>query len=126
AGLIEPQQREFLADILASSRHLLHLINDVLDLAKAESGALEVAPQPIDLARVIGEVGDIVHGTAARRRIALELHLATDLGSATVDPAKLRQMVYNYVSNALKFTPDGRRVTIRAAAIDQVFRIEVE
>jgi signal transduction histidine kinase len=140
AGPIDAQQREFLGDILTSSRHLLQLINDVLDLARVESGAFEVVPEPVELARVIGEVRDIVRDIASDREIALELQLAADLGSAIVDPAKLKQMLYNYVSNALKFTPEGGRVTIRAAPAvasgsgrgpgpgpgNEAFRVEVE
>ena len=126
AGPIAEQQREFLGDIRTSSRHLLQLINDVLDLAKIESGTLEVVPEPVDLTRVIGEVRDILRGVATERKLELELQLCPELGSATVDPAKLRQILYNYVSNALKFTPEGGRIVIRAAVTGAVFRIEVE
>jgi PAS domain S-box-containing protein len=126
AGPVEGQHREFLGDILISSRHLLQLINDVLDHAKVESGTLEIIPQPIELARVLSEVRDILRGVAAVRRIELQLQPAADLGSVTVDPGKLKQILYNYVSNALKFTPEGGRVSIRAALIGEAFRIEVE
>jgi signal transduction histidine kinase len=125
-GRLDAQQREFIGDILTSSRHLLQLINDVLDLARVEAGALEVVPEPIDLARVVGEVRDILRGLAVDRRLDLELQLADDLGCVIVDPAKLRQILYNYVSNALKFTPQGGRVMIRAALAGDAFRIEVE
>jgi signal transduction histidine kinase len=125
-GKLDAQQREFVGDILTSSRHLLQLINDVLDLAKVEARTLEVVPEPIDLARVVGEVRDILRGPAIDRRLDLELQLADDLGSVIVDPAKLRQILYNYVSNALKFTPQGGRVVIRAALAGDAFRIEVE
>jgi PAS domain S-box-containing protein len=126
AGPIEEQHREFLGDILSSSRHLLQLISDMLDLATVESGALEVVPQPVELSRVICEVRDILRGLAARRNIDLELRVDGELGSVTVDPAKFKQIVYNYVSNALKFTPEGGRVTIRAALVGDAFRVEVE
>src|SRR5262249_44126882 len=113
-GPLADQQHEFLGDILRSSRHLLRLINDVLDLAKIEAGTLEVVPEPVDLGRVIAEVRDVLRGVAHDRRIDLELQVGDQLGSATVDPAKLRQILYNYVSNALKFTPEGGRVVVRA------------
>jgi len=125
-GPLDAQQREFMGDILRSSRHLLHLINDVLDLAKIEAGTLVVAPEPVDVGRVIGEVRDILRGLAGERRIDLELQLCDELGSATVDPRKLRQILYNYVSNALKFTPEGGRVVVRTAATGDSFRVEVE
>jgi signal transduction histidine kinase len=125
-GPISDQQREFLGDILSSSHHLLALINDVLDLAKVESGRLEVVPEQVDLARLLSEVRDILRLPAAGRNIALELQPAADVGSVIVDPAKLKQIVYNYLSNALKFTPDGGRVILRAARAGDAFRVEVE
>jgi PAS domain S-box-containing protein len=125
-GRLDAQQREFVGDILTSSRHLLQLINDVLDLAKVESGTLEVIPEVVDLACMVGEVRDVLGGVATDRKLDLELQLADDLGSVTVDPAKLRQILYSYVSNALKFTPEGGRVMIRAALAGDAFRIEVE
>ncbi|HET7505355.1 MAG TPA: ATP-binding protein [Kofleriaceae bacterium] len=126
AGPVDAQHREFLGDILTSSRHLLQLISDVLDLSKIESGALEVVPEPVELARLIGDVRDILRGMAGDRKIELELELVGDLGSVTVDPAKLRQILYNYISNALKFTPEGGRVTLRASLAGDTFRVEVE
>jgi PAS domain S-box-containing protein len=126
AGPIDDQHREFLGDILTSSRHLLHLINEVLDLAKVESGTLEIVPEAVELARLIDEVRDTLRGVASGRRIELEATHAGDLGSVTVDPAKLRQILYNFVSNALKFTPEGGRVAIRTTVTADAFRIEVE
>jgi PAS domain S-box-containing protein len=126
AGPVSDEHHDFLGEILSSSRHLLQLINDVLDLANIESGTLEVIPETVDLARLLGEVLDVLHNLASRRNIELELDAATDLGNATVDPAKLKQILYNYLSNALKFTPDGGRVTIRAALVGDIVRIEVE
>jgi len=124
-GPLGDQQREFLGDILTSSRHLLQLINEILDLAKVESGTVTLAPETIALAPVITEVRDILRGTAAIRQVALELALP-ELGTVTVDPQKLRQILYNYISNALKFTPEGGRVTIRAVLRDAMFRVEIE
>jgi PAS domain S-box-containing protein len=125
-GPVADQQREFLGDILTSSRHLLELINGVLDYAKVESGTLVVVPHVVELARAIREVRDILRGLASTRRIEIVLQLAPDLGSVTVDPGQLRQMLYNYLSNALKFTPEGGRIVIRAALRGDAFRIEVE
>jgi signal transduction histidine kinase len=125
-GSLNAEQRDFLGDILSSSRHLLGLINDVLDLAKVESGTLVVVPQAVELPRVINEVRDILRGLAVGRSVELDLHLAADLGSVVVDPAKLKQILYNYISNAVKFTPEGGRVTIRAELVGEAFRVEVE
>jgi PAS domain S-box-containing protein len=125
-GPINDQQREFLGDVLASSRHLLQMICDVLDFSTAESGTLQVVPEPVELARMLGEVRDLVPVLASGRNVAVDVAPTGNLGRVTVDPQKLRQILYHYVSNALKFTPEGGRVTIRAALAGAAFRIEVE
>src|SRR5688572_6588854 len=108
-----PQYQEFLGDILTSGRHLLQLINDVLDLAKVEAGKLEFRPENVELGKVIGEVVAITRTTAASKRINVETEIDASIGPVKLDPNRLKQIAYNYLSNALKFTPDGGRVTIR-------------
>jgi len=126
-GPLAPDQKEYLGDILTSSRHLLRLINDVLDLSKIEAGKMEFQAEPVDLARIAGEVRDILRSLAASRRIAMSVETAPDAGQAVVDAAKLKQVLYNYLSNALKFTPEGGQVTLRIALEDaEHFRLEVE
>jgi signal transduction histidine kinase/DNA-binding response OmpR family regulator len=122
-----PTHREFLGDILASGRHLLQLINDVLDLAKVEAGKLEFRSEVVEVARLVGEVVAILRTTAAEKRIRMETELDPSVGDLTIDPARLKQVAYNYLSNALKFTPAGGSVTLRVKpdGIDR-FRLEVE
>jgi signal transduction histidine kinase len=125
-GPLAPQHREYLGDILTSGRHLLALLNDILDLAKVESGKMELRPEPIDLPRLVGEIRDILRTLAARKRIAVSIDIDAELGPVVLDPAKLKQVLYNYLSNALKFTPDGGQVTIRIRPEDIAsFRLEV-
>ena len=122
-----PQHREFLADILKSGRHLLQLINDVLDLAKVEAGKIDFRPEPVDLTRVTTEVSAVLRTVAASKNIRMEINIDPAAAKVTLDPARLKQVLYNYVSNALKFTPDSGRVVIRAAPErGDMFRIEVE
>jgi PAS domain S-box-containing protein len=122
-----PQHREFLADILKSGRHLLQLINDVLDLAKVEAGKIDFCPEPVDLARLAGEVTAVLRTVAATKNIRLEINIDPAAARASLDPGRLKQVLYNYVSNALKFTPDSGRVIIRTAPErGDMFRIEVE
>jgi signal transduction histidine kinase/CheY-like chemotaxis protein len=113
-GPVSPTHKECLADILTSSRHLLQLINDVLDLSKVEAGKMEFRPERIELAKLIGEVKDILRGLSAHRRIQLAVEIDPALDEVVLDPGKLKQVLYNYLSNALKFTPEGGRVTVRA------------
>ncbi len=122
-----PQHKEFLGDILSSSRHLLQLINDVLDLAKVEAGKFEFRAQELDLSKLIGEVVAVVRGMSASKRIRIDIEVDAELGPATLDPARLKQVLYNYVSNALKFTNEGGRIWVRARTEGpDMFRLEVE
>jgi PAS domain S-box-containing protein len=127
AGPTTSTQHEFLGDILSSGRHLLQLINDVLDLAKVESGRMDFYPESIDLPSIVGEARDTLRSLAAKKEIEIATEIDSSLSNIVTDPAKLRQLLYNYLSNALKFTPDGGTVTVRIKADgDDYFLIEVE
>jgi len=114
-GALSDQQRDFLGNVLTSGRHLLRLINDVLDLAKVESGKLDFRPEAVQLRQVIEEVAAILRTTAAEKRVRVEIEVDAALGEVVLDPARLKQVLYNYMSNALKFTPNGGLVTVRAS-----------
>ena len=123
-----PQFTEFLADILASGHHLLQLINDVLDLSKVEAGKLEFHPEPVDLCVLVAELLAIMRTTAAAKSIAIASEVAPDMPAVVIDAARLKQILYNYVSNALKFTEPGGRVVVSAKVADDGthFRLGVE
>ena len=126
-GPVSEIHKEALDDILTSSRHLLQLINDVLDLAKVEAGKMEFRPEAVALVKVIGEVTDILRSLSLRKRIAIGVEIAPGLREVVLDPGKLKQVLYNYLSNALKFTPERGRVRVRAVLEEpHHFRIEVE
>lgn len=107
AGPLSETQQEYLGDILTSSRHLLQLINDVLDLAKVESGRVELRLEDVDLGKLMNEVKDILRGLAAEKRIKLGIEIDAALSVVHVDPRLLKQVLYNYLSNAIKFTPEN-------------------
>jgi PAS domain S-box-containing protein len=126
-GPVSADHKEYLQDILTSARHLLQLINDVLDLSKVEAGKFEFVPQPTDPEIVVGEVRDIVRTLAAKKRIKLKTEIDPSLSSIVADSRSLKQILYNYVSNAIKFTPDEGQVTLRVKLENaDYFRIEVE
>jgi signal transduction histidine kinase/DNA-binding response OmpR family regulator len=126
-GAVSADQTEYLGDILTSSRHLLQLINDILDLAKVESGKLEFRPEAVNLTHVIGEVRDILRTLAAQKRIQIEVAVDPRVNEIVADASRLKQVLYNYISNALKFSFDGGRVDVRVMAEEpEQFRIEVE
>jgi PAS domain S-box-containing protein len=126
-GDITPTHKEYLGDILKSSNHLLQLINDVLDLAKVESGKVEFRPEEANLGKIVGEVRDILRGLAAEKRIKLSIAVDEALGTVTLDPARFKQVLYNYLSNAIKFTPELGSVAIRVMREGtDMFRVEVK
>ncbi len=115
-GVVEPtspEHHEFIGDILSSGRHLLQLINDVLDLAKVEAGKLEFRPEPVDLAALLAEVTATLRSVAAEKGASLQVEVDPTLTGIVADPQRLKQVAYNYLSNALKFSPTGARVIAR-------------
>ncbi len=118
-GPVSPDHKEYLNDILTSSKHLLQLINDVLDLAKVESGKIEFRPEVVEVGKVVTEVRDILRGLSAEKRTKVETLVNPELGEMFLDVSKLKQVLYNYLSNAIKFTPDEGKVTIRVTGADE-------
>ncbi|MEA2659616.1 MAG: hypothetical protein QOF64_2212, partial [Candidatus Binatota bacterium] len=126
-GAISADQQEYLSDVLRSAGHLLQLINDVLDLAKIEAGKLEFNPEPIRLTKLITEVRNILQPLAASKHLTIAIEVAESVEKVVLDPAKLKQVLYNYLSNAIKFTPEEGRIILRARDEDaEHFRLEVE
>ncbi len=126
AGEVSPKQQNYVGHILNSSRHLLQLINDVLDLAKVESGRFEFQPERVALAELVRDVTNTLQTVAEQKRIRVETDVASEVDEVVLDRAKLKQVAYNYLSNALKFTSDdGRvRIVVRPEGPDH-FRLEV-
>jgi PAS domain S-box-containing protein len=125
-GPVPEEQRDCLADILNSGRHLLHLINDVLDLSKVEAGKMAFRPERCHIGELITEVRDVVWPLADKKGIQIALVIPDTL-SASIDPARFKQILYNYLSNAVKFTHDGGHVEVRASTEGSgMFRLEVE
>ena len=122
-GGVSAEQRECLSDVLMSGRHLLSLINGMLDLAKVESGRMEIRREQIELKVLVGEVTDVLRALASRKRISLSSRV--DSGFVDVDPARLKQVLFNYVSNAIKFTDEGGVVQVVAMVADHELRFEV-
>jgi PAS domain S-box-containing protein len=126
-GPLVPKQKEFVTDIVASGRHLLTLINDVLDLSKVEAGKMEFRPEPFDPAVVVKSVADVLRTMVAQKRVRLVTTIDPAIASVTLDPARLKQVLYNFLSNALKFSPEGGEVSVTVAAEGKAgFRLQVD
>ena len=126
-GDLQSSHREYVGDILSSAQHLLQLINDVLDLSKIEAGKMSFRPEPVDLLRLVNEVCDVVRSLLAEKQTRLRIDVDASIGDVVADPGKLKQVLYNYLSNAIKFTGVGGQVELRVVPEGkQYFRITVQ
>ena len=119
-----PRYREYLDCIHTSGAHLLSLINDILDIARFDAGQAELEEATIDMTSKISDIVRMMSGQAAKARVALVVDMPPDLPLLTGDRRRMRQILLNLISNALKFTRPGGTVTIRAR-VDHGFNIEV-
>jgi GAF domain-containing protein len=124
-GEVNEKQNEYLQDILSSGRHLLSLINEILDLSKVEAGRMELELSAFDLPQTLENALTLVRERATKHGIALDLKVDERLGPFVGDERKIRQVLLNLLSNAVKFTPEGGRVTLAAAPADGAVQIAV-
>jgi len=113
-GALNEAQEEYLNDVLHSSRHLLSLINDILDLSKVEAGKLELELADVNLRMLLEKSLTMVKEKALKHRIRLSVDIDGILDTIQADERKLKQIMYNLLSNAVKFTPDGGSVILSA------------
>jgi PAS domain S-box-containing protein len=116
-GELSVQQRGFIGDIYGSGKHLLSLINDILDLSKVEAGKMELDLEPVPISSLFANSLSIIREKAAERHIRLELDASSELGDIQVDVRKVKQILYNLLSNAVKFSNDRGHVVLRATRV---------
>jgi protein-histidine pros-kinase len=125
-GPLNDKQKEYLGDILNSGRHLLHLINDMLDLVKIQAGRVDLVPETFSLTEAINEVCTGVHPLAVSKDIDVRVTIDKSVDSVTLDKQRFKQILFNLLSNALKFTDDHGHVGIDVTAVDRErFRLVV-
>jgi PAS domain S-box-containing protein len=117
-GPLMPKQKEYLGDVLSSARHLLQLINDVLDLAKVEAGKMELHPETFPARKAVEEVSAVIKGIAQKKHIVVGIEIGTGLGAVTLDQHKFKQVLYNLLSNAVKFSDEAGKVDICVRRLD--------
>jgi signal transduction histidine kinase/DNA-binding response OmpR family regulator len=117
-------QLRFCTQIHSSGKHLLGLINDILDLSKVEAGQMELRLQTVPVEQVVAQVLDTIEPLAGQKRIKIRADAAS-AGEVLVDAGKLKQMLLNLVSNAIKFTPEEGDVTITAVRLPSAVEISV-
>ncbi len=124
-GKLSDDHKDCLQDILISARHLLRLISDILDLSKVEAGRMEFCPEACHIEALVAEVRDVIRPLAEKKQIALVTEIPFEI-PAVIDASRFKQVLYNYLSNAVKFTPDGGWIKIRVIPEETQFRLEVE
>jgi PAS domain S-box-containing protein len=115
-GDMTDQQREFIGDICGSGKHLLSLINDILDLSKVEAGKMTLDLEPVEVSSFLENSLSIIREKASARRIRVVMDEAPDVGTIQADARKVKQILYNLLSNAVKFT-EGGEVTLKACRV---------
>jgi signal transduction histidine kinase/CheY-like chemotaxis protein len=124
-GELNERQEEYLRDIRNSGRHLLELINELLDLSKVEAGRMELEVAALSLPDVIEQGLAMVRERASRHRISVEREIAADVGIIWADPLKLKQVVFNLLTNAVKFTEEGGSVVVTASIVGEEAHVSV-
>src|SRR5215510_3086007 len=124
-GELNEKQAEYTEDILSSGRHLLSLINEILDLSKVEAGQMELKVATFDLPLAIDNARTFVRKRTTKHGINLDVTVDKRLRNFVSDERKIKQILLNLLSNAVKFTPEGGRIGINARQVDGVVEISV-
>jgi signal transduction histidine kinase/DNA-binding response OmpR family regulator/CHASE3 domain sensor protein len=119
AGELSAEQREYVADIRGGGKHLLALINDILDMSKIDAGRMELEPSVVALSELAANGLSMVREIAATRGIFIDNTVAPQGPPAWLDLRKAKQILYNLLSNAVKFTPDGGLIRVSIAKADR-------
>jgi signal transduction histidine kinase len=125
-GELNAKQEDYLKDIHSSGRHLLSLINDILDLSKVEAGRMELELSEFSLPTALKNAMSLVRGRAQTHGIELKLRVDPKLGDIRADERKFKQIVVNLLSNAVKFTPDGGHVEVNARMNGRAVKVSVK
>jgi signal transduction histidine kinase len=124
-GEINEKQEDYLRDIATSGKHLLSLVNDILDLSKVEAGKMELQPSVFSIQETIESGATMIRERAVRRGIALTTAVDPDLAPIQADERKVKQVLFNLLSNAVKFTPEGGSIAVRAERLDGEVHVSV-
>jgi signal transduction histidine kinase/DNA-binding response OmpR family regulator len=124
-GELNDKQAEYLEDILGSGRHLLSLINDILDLSKVEAGRMELETGTFSLAEALDNGMTMVRERASRHGVTLSLDVDREIGLIEADERKIKQVIFNLLSNAVKFTSERGRVDVVARQVEGGVHVSV-
>ncbi len=125
-GELNARQERYLEDIRRSGRHLLELLNDILDISKVEAGKMELELADTSVSAALEHGVAMVRERASNRGLSLNVEVDPDVVEVVADPLRLKQVVLNLLSNAVKFTPPGGRVEVRARRVADEVHVTVE
>jgi two-component system CheB/CheR fusion protein len=124
-GPLNGKQKQYINNVLTSGQHLLQLINQILDMAKVESGKMKLVLSSLPMKSLLNEISLLVADMVSKKKIEMLLEIAADLPDIEADELKVKEIIYNLLSNAVKFTPEGGKIGMRAKKTDSEIEIVV-
>jgi two-component system CheB/CheR fusion protein len=122
-GPLNEKQKKYDNNVLTSGKHLLLLINQILDMAKVEAGKMKLALSGLPMKSLLNEISLLVVDMVSKKKIEMLIEIAEDLPNIEADELKVKEIIYNLLSNAVKFTPDGGKIGMRAKKADSEIEI---
>jgi len=124
-GPLNEKQKKYVNNVLTSGKHLLLLINQILDMAKVEAGKMKLALSSLPMKSILNDISMLVADMVSKKRIEMLLEIAEDMPNIEADELKVKEIIYNLLSNAVKFTPEGGKIGMRAKKVDSVIEVVV-
>jgi two-component system CheB/CheR fusion protein len=124
-GPLNEKQKKYVNNVLTSGKHLLLLINQILDMAKVEAGKMNLALSSLPMKSLLNEISLLVADMVSKKKIEMSLEIAEDLPNIEADELKVKEIMYNLLSNAVKFTPEGGKIGMRASTRKTDSEIEI-
>jgi len=124
-GPLNEKQKKYINNVLTSGKHLLLLINQILDMAKVEAGKMMLTLSSLPMKSLLDEISLLVADMVSKKKLQMTLKIAEDLPNIEADDLKVKQIIYNLLSNAVKFTPEGGNIGMRAKKADSDIEIVV-
>jgi len=124
-GVLNEKQKKYVNNVLTSGKHLLLLINQILDMAKVEAGKMKLALSNLLMKNLLNDISLLVADMVSKKKIEMSLEIAEDLPNIEADELKVKEIIYNLLSNAVKFTPEGGKIGMRASTRKADSEIEV-
>ena len=124
-GPLNEKQRQYVNNVLSNGKHLLLLINQILDMAKVEAGKMKLALSSLPMKNILDEISTLVADMACKKKIEMSIEISKDLPDIEADELKVKEIIYNLLSNAVKFTTEGGEIGIRAKRADSQIEVVV-